>query len=294
MTQRVSRAARVVGSIVALVLMIVVVVRGASAVDVDSISWIWAAASLMLFAASWVVFSIAWVSLCGDALRVDGMARWVHSQLLRYLPGAIWAPMARASAVSGRRRRQVATLGIEFLVLATMAAAVGGVAGAFVVTPWLVGLVALPVVIGVIVAWLGARVDLDVRHVIVAMAWLLIGWPLYGFASVAAQSAVGPGIGVAEVVAASLLAWTAGFVAVFAPGGTGVREVVYSAVVAGSAGPGVAAAGAVMGRLTFTIAEVAVAAALTGVAQRSVARRRPADWWRRRRATGSTRPPSRS
>ena len=274
MRQRTLRALRVIGSIVALVLMAAVVVRGASAVDLSAISWPWAAASGALFAASWLLFSVAWVSLCGEPVRMDAMARWVHSQLLRYLPGAIWAPMARADAVTGGRRRQVATLGIEFLVLATMAAAVGGVAGAFVVSPWLAGLVILPVAVVVAVWRLGSRVDLELRHVVAAMGWLLLGWPLYGLASVAAQSAVGPGIGVAAIIAASLLAWTVGFVAVFAPGGAGVREVVYSAVVAGSAAHGVAAAGAVLSRVTFTVAEVIVAAALSAWAGRSS---RPSD-----------------
>jgi hypothetical protein len=292
-TAKLARGARVVGSLVALALMVAVVVRGASAVDLSTVSWAWALASVALFAVSWVTFSLAWVSLCGERIRIGGMARWVHSQLLRYLPGAIWAPMARASSVDGRRRRQVATLAVEFMVLATMAAAVGGIAGAFAVSPWLAGLVVLPCGLVAAVRWLGARVDVDVRHVVAAMGWLLVGWPIYGFASIAAQSAVGPGLGAAQIVAASLLAWTVGFVAVFAPGGAGVREAVYATVLGTSSLHGVAAAGAVVSRVTFTIAEVVVAGLLAAVARRQVnAPDRRDGWWRPRRSTGSTDPPS--
>ncbi len=259
---RMVRVLWAVGVVLSLALMVVVVVRAVSGLDVDSLDVGWLAVSMVLFAFSWTLFAAAWVALNAHDDPVAHMARWVHSQLLRYLPGAIWAPMARASSVPGERSRRLATLGVEALIFLSSAAAVGGLLGGLSVDPLLFLACLAPLVSLVVVRFGAARFDISVRRAATSMGWLLPGWLLYGLGSAAGQLAVGKGPSVGAVGAASLLAWSAGFVAVFAPGGAGVREVVYGAVLSGTAPSATIAGGAVASRLTFTIGELAVAGVL--------------------------------
>jgi glycosyltransferase 2 family protein len=205
---------------------------------------------------------------------VAQMARWAHSQLLRYLPGAIWAPMARASSVPGERSRRVATLVVEAVIFLASAAAVGGLLGGIAVDPLLFLACPAPLAALAIVRFGAARFDVSVGRAWRAMAWLLPSWLLYGLASAAAQAAVGTGPSVGAVGAASLLAWSVGFVAVFAPGGAGVREVVYGALLAGTAPSATIAGGAIASRLAFTVGELVVAVVLA--------------WWVRPRRSART------
>jgi glycosyltransferase 2 family protein len=258
------------GVVASFALMLVVVVRAVRGLDVDALDFRWLVVSGLLFALSWLGFAAAWVALNRHGPPVAQMARWAHSQLLRYLPGAIWAPMARASSVPGARSRRVATVLVEALIFLASAAAVGGFLGGIAVDPLLFLACPSPLAALAIVHLGAKRFDVPVARATTATLWLLPSWVLYGFASAAAQAAVGTGPSVGAVAAASLLAWSVGFVAVFAPGGAGVREVVYGALLAGSAPSATIAGGAVAARLAFTVGELAVALAL--------------GWWVRPRA----------
>ena len=66
------------------------------------------------------------------------------------------------------------------------------------------------------------------------------------------------------------LAWTAGFLAVVAPAGAGVREVALGAVLAGAVGPGALVVVVLAVRLTTTIADVVL-----GVGASLAMRKRP-------------------
>ena len=85
---------------------------------------------------------------------------------------------------------------------------------------------------------------------------------------------MGPGPGLLEVAAASLIAWAAGYLVVFAPAGLGAREVVYLSLLHGTASSTTLAAGALLGRLALTGAEVVVNLVLGVLANRE-ARRTP-------------------
>jgi glycosyltransferase 2 family protein len=263
-----------VGVIVSLALMLLVLVRAVSGLDVESLELGWLVVSGLLFAVSWVGFAAAWVALNRHGRPVDQMARWVHSQLLRYLPGAIWAPIARASSVPGQRSRRVATVVVEALLFLASAVSVGGLLGGIAVDPLL--FLACPAPLGalLIVRFGAGRFDVSLGRATTAMVWLLPSWVLYGLASAAAQAAVGAGPSVGAVGAASLLAWSVGFVAVFAPGGAGVREVVYGAVLSGTAPSSRIAGGAIAARLAFTVGELVVAVVLAGWVRR---RRSPSE-----------------
>ncbi len=261
---RVVRVLWATGVVVSLALMVLVVVRALHGVDVESLDLGWIVVSGLLFALSWTGFSAAWVALNDHGHPVAQMARWVHSQLLRYLPGAVWAPMGRVSSVPGTRSRRVATVAVEALVFLASAVAVGGLLGGIAVDPLLFLACPAPLAALVIVRMGATRFDVTTSRAAWAIAWLLPSWVLYALASAAAQAAVGRGPSVGAVGAASLLAWAAGFVAVFAPGGAGVREVVYGALLGGTASSASIAGGAVAARLAFTAGELLVAAALAG------------------------------
>jgi hypothetical protein len=252
----------VAGVLASLGLMCLVVVRALSGIDAESLELGWLVVSGVLFAVSWVGFAAAWVALNAHGHPVTQMAKWVHSQLLRYLPGAIWAPMARVSSVPGARSRRIATIAVEALIFLASAAAVGGLLGGLTVDPLLLLLCPAPLLALAVVQFGAARFDVTTRRAADATVWLVPSWALYAAASAAAQAAVGGGPSVGAVGAASLLAWAAGFVAVFAPGGAGVREVVYGAVLSGTAPSATIAGGAVASRLAFTVGELVVAAAL--------------------------------
>jgi hypothetical protein len=176
--------------------------------------------------------------------------------------------------VPGEPSRRVATVIVEALIFLASAAGVGGLLGGLTVDPLLYLACAAPLGALAIVRYGAARFDVPVGRAWRAMAWLLPSWLLYGLASAAAQAAVGAGPSVGAVGAASLLAWSAGFVAVFAPGGAGVREVAYGALLAGTAPSATIAGGAIASRFAFTVAELVVAVVLA--------------WWVRPRRSSRT------
>jgi uncharacterized membrane protein YbhN (UPF0104 family) len=80
----------------------------------------------------------------------------------------------------------------------------------------------------------------------------------YLAAAVLVQAAVSGWQDPLTVAGAAALAWGAGLVVVIAPGGIGVRELVYTELLAGSLPRGEAVAGALTFRLVTIAAELAV------------------------------------
>ncbi len=261
----------IVGVLIALALMVSVIVDAASGLDLAELRLGWLALSTLAFSISWLGFAAAWVALNPHGSALVQAATWTRSQLLRYLPGAIWAPMARASAVPGQASQRFATVVAEALIFLATALCVGGAAGGLAVDGRLFTAVLAPGVALALVHWGGRRFSITTGRAAMAMLWLVPSWLLYGLATAAGQAAVGTGPSVAAVVAAGLVAWAAGFVVIFAPGGAGVREVVYGSLLAGTAPRSLIAAGAVASRLAFTGAEVLVAMALAALARRRAA-----------------------
>ena len=232
---RALRVLWIVGVLGALALMVGVIVDAASGLQLSELRIGWLVLSAGAFSVAWLGFALAWVALNAHGSALQQAAAWTRSQLLRYLPGAIWAPMARAAKVPGRPSQRAATVVVEALIFVATAACVGGLVGGLAIDARLLAAVPAPIVALAIVHWGGRRFSVTMQRAFAATLWLLPSWLLYGLAAAAGQAAVGPGPSVAAVVAASLVAWAAGFVVVFAPGGAGVREVVYGSLLAGTA-----------------------------------------------------------
>jgi uncharacterized membrane protein YbhN (UPF0104 family) len=203
-------------------------------------------------------------------------------QLGKYVPGGVWPVIGRAELLARfgtGRRIAYPSVGLSMVttylgaVLLAAAASPFALASSANERSWFlltlpVGFAALhPAVLGRIIGvgerffskgepttvppW-GTAVALVVRHV---PAWLLISATTY----VVARS-MHIDVGFAVVLFATPLAWGAGLVAVPVPGGIGVRESVFVALVASSAGAGEAAALAITSRAIFIIADVLAAA----------------------------------
>jgi glycosyltransferase 2 family protein len=113
--------------------------------------------------------------------------------------------------------------------------------------------------------WLQRRTKVSRRGIIRASVVAAVGWVAYGVSAVLAQVAV---TGVTDdiyplyVAGAACVAWAVGLVAVFAPSGVGVREVVYVWFLS-SLYPRAALQGAsVLQRLVTIAAELAVLIAI--------------------------------
>jgi glycosyltransferase 2 family protein len=177
----------------------------------------------------WVALAFGWSTLITERIHLPPVRAWCKTQVTRYLPGGIWAPITRATTVPGRVRDKAAAVVAENVIV--LAAAVGiGALWATVHNPeWLplAVVVILPTLCG---RWLERRSKVTRTGVIRATSMYTIGFVAYGFTGILTQIAVS---GIRHptyplyVAGAACLAWAVGLVVVFAPGGVGVREVVY-------------------------------------------------------------------
>jgi hypothetical protein len=177
----------------------------------------------------WVALAFGWSTLITERIHLTPVRAWCKTQVTRYVPGGIWAPLTRATTVQGRVRDKAAAVAAENIIV--LAAAVGvGALWATVHNPaWLplAFVVVLPVLCG---RWLERRTKVTRVGVIRTTSIYSVGYVAYGLTGILTQVAVS---GIRHptyplyVAGAACLAWAAGLVVVFAPGGVGVREVVY-------------------------------------------------------------------
>jgi glycosyltransferase 2 family protein len=225
-------------------------------------------------------------ALGGEAVRSGALLRSYYvGQMGKYVPGGVWPVLGRAELlVRYGTARRIAYTSVGLSMITTYLAAVllaaaaapfalssssGGEAWFLLTLP--LGLIVLhPSVLGKVIAvgerlfskgeptavppWRTAAL-LVCRHV---PAWVLISVATY----VVARS-LHIDIGLPIVLFATPLAWGAGLIAIPVPGGIGVRESVFIALVAGSAGSADAATLAVAARLVFVVGDALAALAST-------------------------------
>lgn len=248
--------------------------------------------SLPLLAAAVVITGVG--TLCGG-LGWAGLFRrrgklsltrgYVASQLAKYLPGGIWQPagqlaMARTAGVP---TAEASTALLVFYAACVVVASAGGpvlAIGLDALHPLLrLGAALLPLSVlalhpAVLVRllrllpWNRRRADLLLPGV--ARLWRVMAGHLgYLLAHGAALAMVLTWLGVDHVgvvvVAAFAVSWAAGFLAVPAPAGAGVREVVLVALLASWANAQEVVAAAVVVRLAALASEVLLTITLLGV-----------------------------
>jgi hypothetical protein len=236
----------------------------------------YAVASVVAFAASWGGLSVAWTILAFGGVDAEHSVRWLRSQIWRYVPGAVWAPMIRFAGMVGDRRYRGTLLAAESLAILGVGSSIGGAVAAVTLNPlWFIVVVAGLIGTGIAV-WLVHRIA---KAALMTIGWIAVvgvSMALYLIGSGCAQLAVGPGVGFWEAGAAGMIAWCAGFVVFFAPGGVGAKEWAYVAVL-GTFASATVSAGVIAARLFFLAAEGALLFVALIIGRHLSVRRRSGD-----------------
>lgn len=269
----------------------------------------WLALGAALALAAMVAMAWPWraaQSLVGPPLSRSGtLTLYFQGEMGKYVPGAVWALVGRAELARRAglpRGTAYAGVGLSLAALYLACAAVaalwaaarlsgalgngpaGGPGAEAELSPgWVAvaavaaaaGLVALhPRLTGPVLARLGSAARPSWGAAAGLVGRYLPAWALVGLATAALARAVAPSADLWSVGLAAAPAWLAGFVAVGAPGGIGVREAVFVAA-ATSLPDGQAVAVALVARLAFVAADAAGAALASGARRLSGQRARP-------------------
>ncbi len=249
------RAVGSVGSVAIVVLVVADAVRHASFGD---LLWWPLVLALPAAAAWWLGLARGWAVLAsGDPTRHD-VVTWCRTQTLRYLPGGIWAPASRTTVIDGGWVDRLSTVAAENVIALCAALAIGGVALAASVSAWWLALLAVIAIPALGSRALQHRTRLAPERTRRATINYVVAFLFYAYAAVLVQAAISGPHHLLAVAGAATVAWGVGLVAVFAPGGIGVREAVYTALLAGLLPAGEPAAGAVTMRLVMVAAELGV------------------------------------
>jgi hypothetical protein len=221
--------------------------------------WRFAVASAMFAVFLFAFRALSWrriVSAFGHPLPVPAAARiWSISELARYLPGSIWQVVGRVHlikpyGVSGSISSTAQILEIFMFLLANVMFAVAcliwfGTKLPPDVRPWLYALgVLIPLlgavlhprvfygVVNRVMAWLGKPLitqRLSGRGLVKLLAWCVLGllWQSLAVWVITSDALELPIAKWWLVGGAYTFAWCVGFLAVWAPGGIGVREVAF-------------------------------------------------------------------
>ncbi|HYC31974.1 MAG TPA: lysylphosphatidylglycerol synthase domain-containing protein [Gemmatimonadales bacterium] len=240
---------------------------------------VWAMYGVLI--ASWRVMLTAW----GEHLDGWSAARiWTVSNLGKYLPGKVWAIagmalMARQSGVAPAAATGSAVI-LQAVSVGT-GAAVAGLTGAAALERARPGaMVGLWVLIAAAVVGIGlllwppvlrrvlrlatpeaAQAAPPLPAILFGAAANVVAWVGYGVALwlLARGLLPGAGLGIRGAIAVFTASYLAGFLALIAPGGLGVREGLFILMLQGTLGLGAATALALASRVLLTVTELGAA-----------------------------------
>jgi glycosyltransferase 2 family protein len=249
------RIARFALAVALVVAMGVIAVRD---VPFGSLTWGLLVPALLAIAVWWVLLARGWSILAAGRTARGEMGMWCRTQVLRYLPGGIWAPTSRVALVGGSALDRLATVAAENVAALCAAVTLGGLAMAASGRPaWAaLALVLLVPVAGV--RLVKGRTRLDGRRARRATVNALAAFACYLAAAVLVQAAVSNLHDVMLVAGAAGISWAVGLVVVITPGGLGARELAYAGLLAPSFRHADLAAAAVVLRALTIVAELAV------------------------------------
>jgi hypothetical protein len=240
----------------------------------------------------WLMYAaliVAWrTMLLGWGQRLDGWTAariWTVSSLGKYLPGKVWAVagmalMAQRAGIAPWAATGSAVV-LQVLAIGT-GAAVAGLTGRVAIeaahpgSGAALGLLVAGAIAGVaLLLWppflrrllrLAAPEAETARApaatgIVVGIVVNLIAWVGYGVALWLLARGLLPGLGLRPALAVAVFtaSYLAGFLALFAPGGIGVREGLFILMLQGPLGIGAATALALASRLLLTITEFGAA-----------------------------------
>jgi hypothetical protein len=247
---------RAIGFVAAIALIVVTAVAAVRSVDTANIEW-WPLAVAVVPATLWWLGLVRlWSVLVTGRWHPVPASTWCRTQVLRYLPGGFWAPASRLAVVEGGALDRLTIVVAENVIALCAALAIGGVALALAGEWWWAALVLVLAAPPVVAARMPGR--LDPARTREATIGAVAAFLAYVVCAALVQGGVS---GFHEPVAtagAAAIAWGAGLVVVIAPGGLGVREVVFIALMHGRLPHGELATGAVALRVVTIVAELAV------------------------------------
>jgi hypothetical protein len=249
----------------------------------------WLVLSLVLIWLMYALLILGWRSLLsGWGQRLDGWSAariWILSSLGKYIPGKVWAVagMALLSQRAGVAAWAATGSAVVMQVLAIgTGAAVAGLAGDHILEAAQPGARAILVLLiaGALLSvglllWppflrrllrlaapqaVGERQPSG-RGIVVGIATNIVAWLGYGLALWLLGRGLLPmsGLGLRLAIAVFTASYLAGFLALFAPGGIGVREGLFILMLQGPLGVGAATSLALASRLLLTVAELGAA-----------------------------------
>jgi uncharacterized membrane protein YbhN (UPF0104 family) len=234
---------------------------------------VWATYLILIEAWRWVI--LGW----GQSLGRPQAARiWLVSNLGRYLPGKVWSIAGLAVLASRAGVKSWAATGsavaMQALAVGTGASVVAiaapqtasplQLALAGVIAVAFVWLLVSPTGVSRVVSALRPQAEfrpLDLRAAISAGLVTVLAWITYGVAFWLLANGVlaNDALDLRSAIGVFAAGYIVGLLAIFAPGGVGVREAVLVALLTPRIGPGEALALAVASRLVLTLCEVVAA-----------------------------------
>ena len=121
-------ALRVLRFVLAVGLVVAMGVVAARDVPWGSLSWSLLVPALVATAVWWLLLARGWSLLAAGRTSRPELGLWCRTQVLRYLPGGIWAPTSRVALVGGSAVDRLATVASENVVSLCAALALGGAA----------------------------------------------------------------------------------------------------------------------------------------------------------------------
>jgi uncharacterized membrane protein YbhN (UPF0104 family) len=228
----------------------------------------------------------------GSPVPVRAGARIMFvGQLGKYLPGSVWPVLAQMELGRTYRVPRHHTASAAFLTmvvsllsgLLTALLTLPLVAGrvpylwAFLAAPTLLACL-YPRILNALLSWVFRMIRrppleqrLTGRVIATSLAWSFGSWICYGLQIWLLAARLGAPRGAAALLGLGgfAFAWSAGFLAVFAPAGAGVREVLLVALLSPVMGVANATAVALVSRALTTIGDLLAAGAATGYSRRT-------------------------
>ena len=241
-------------------------------IELANVDWLALVGSFSLAVLGTAAGALIWLVIL-DGLGVKPRLRWAglffQAQLGKYIPGSVWQYAGRAAVarVNGIPVGPVGvSLGVEFAAAAIAAGAMAGF-----LLGWWGALIIAAVAVFLVAVGRPRRSRLPVVVTIKATllylpAWLLLGASFW----LCARGLVAiPAGDLALYMGAFAIAWLAGLLAIYAPGGLGVREAVLVALLHGRIGTADALVVAASSRLILILVDVLLAGISTAAIRRS-------------------------
>ena len=273
-----TRRVRLAGQLLLVVAIVFVAIRARSLwhgghIELANVNWPVLVGSVALATAGTAGAALIWLAIL-DALGVRPQLRWAglffQSQLGKYIPGSIWQYAGRA-AVARTHGIPVRPVGVSLPVEFVASAVAAGSMAGFLLGWWGVATVGATAVVlfamGRLARFRRPAAFATVRATLLFLpVWLLLGGSFWlcahGLIAVPARD-------LALYVGAFAVAWLAGLLAVYAPGGLGVREAVLVALLSGRIGSADALVVAAASRLILILVDVLLALVATAALRRS-------------------------